>query len=375
MSRLLDLTNHSSVYATRLLAEVGHDVIRIEPRAGDSLRRLGPFLGTGADLESSAYHQFLNAGKRSITLNLNSASGRRVFLELAGTSDALVVNPPLPVKEEELRAANSRLVLAQVVDTEEPELCAFARSGLLSITGQPDQRPTLLGGHVIYAAIGLYVAVATSAALYVQAQTNEGQTVSVSAKDCLESLMEQAMVTLTSTGQGTERRGYRGAVTAVSGGFPCSDGYAMFSIPHTAEGWTSFMQWVQDPELMADSTLVQEAERHEKRDIIFDRLESWSRRFSKETIVAEAQRRHIPASPVSSVLDLVTDPQLRARGFLAELDHPDLGRITFPRGAIATILDGGVGVAPKLGQHNREILSELGYSEAQQQQLIQVGAL
>jgi formyl-CoA transferase len=216
--------------------------------------------------------------------------------------------------------------------------------------------------------------VATSAALYVQAQTNEGQTVKVSAKDGLESLMEQAMVTLTSTGQGTERRGYRGAVTAVSGGFPCADGYAMFSIPHTPEGWTSFMQWVQDPELMADSTLVQEAERHEKRDFIFDRLESWSRTFSKETIVAEAQRRHIPASPVSTVLDLVTDPQLRARGFLEELDHPDLGRITFPRGAMATILGGTVGAAPKLGQHNHEILSELGYTDAQQQQLLQVGA-
>jgi crotonobetainyl-CoA:carnitine CoA-transferase CaiB-like acyl-CoA transferase len=217
--------------------------------------------------------------------------------------------------------------------------------------------------------------VATSAALYVLAQTDEGQVVTVSAQECLESLVEQAMVTLTSTGQGTERRGYRGAVTAVSGGFPCADGYAMFSVPHTPEGWTNFMEWVQDPVLMADSSLVKEAERHEKRDFIFDRLEAWSKSFNKEAIVAEAQSRHIPASPISTVLDLVDDPQLLARGFLTEVDHPLLGRIIFPRGAIATIVENPVNFAPQLGQHNGEILSELGYSEVEQQTLVEVGAL
>ena len=374
MARIIDLAAHPAVYATRLLAESGHDVVRIEPAQGDALRRLGPFLGNEIDLERGAYHQFLNAGKRSLTLNFNSSSGRRVFLELLSRSDALVGSVSLPFEESELLAANRRLVLTQVLDGE-PELCAFARSGLLSITGHPDGRPTLLGGHAIYAAIGLYAAVATSAALFVLAQTGEGQVVSVSTKDCLESLFEQAMVTYTSTGQRTERRGYRGAVTAVSGGFPCSDGYAMFSIPHTPEGWTHFMEWVQDPVLMADSSLVEEAERYEKRDFILDRLETWSQRFPRMDIVAEAQRRHIPASPVSTVLDLVDDPQLLARGFLAEIDHPLFGRVMFPRGAIANILEKPVHLAPTLGQHNHEILSELGYSEAEQQELLEIGAL
>jgi crotonobetainyl-CoA:carnitine CoA-transferase CaiB-like acyl-CoA transferase len=374
MARVIDLAGHPAVYATRLLAESGHDVVRIEPAHGDDVRRLGPFLGNDIDLERGAYHQFLNAGKRSLTLNFNSSSGRRVFLELLSRSDALVGSAPLPFEESELLAANRRLVLTRVLDGE-PELCAFARSGLLSITGHPDGRPTLLGGHAIYAAIGLYAAVATSAALFVLEQTGEGQVVSVSAKDCLESLFEQAMVTYTSTGQRTERRGYRGAVTAVSGGFPCSDGYAMFSIPHTPEGWTHFMEWVQDPVLMADSSLVEEAERYEKRDFILDRLETWSQRFPRMDIVAEAQRRHIPASPVSTVLDLVDDPQLLARGFLPEIDHPLFGRVMFPRGAIANILEKPVHLAPTLGQHNHEILSELGYSEAEQQELLEIGAL
>jgi crotonobetainyl-CoA:carnitine CoA-transferase CaiB-like acyl-CoA transferase len=374
MARVIDMASHSAVYATRLLAESGHDVVRVEPPQGDELRRLGPFLGNQIDLEHGAYHQFLNAGKRSITLNLSSSSGRRVFLELVARSDVLIGSVPLPFEERELLEANRRLVLTEVFDGE-PELCAFARSGLLSITGHPGKRPTLLGGHAIYAAIGLYAAVATSAALFELELTGEGQVVNVSAQDCLESLFEQAMVTYTSTGQGTERRGYRGAVTAVSGGFPCSDGYSMFSIPHTPEGWAHFMEWVQDPVLMADLSLVEESERYEKRDFILDRLEAWSQRFPKADMVAEAQRRHIPAAPVSTVLDLVDDPQLLAREFLTEIDHPQFGRIMFPRGAIATIREKPVNLAPRLGQHNHEILSELGYSEAEQQILVETGAL
>ncbi len=80
MSRVIDLAGHSAVYATRLLAESGHDVVRVEPPQGDDLRRLGPFLGDQIDLEHGAYHQFLNAGKRSLTLDLKSSSGRQVFM-------------------------------------------------------------------------------------------------------------------------------------------------------------------------------------------------------------------------------------------------------------------------------------------------------
>jgi crotonobetainyl-CoA:carnitine CoA-transferase CaiB-like acyl-CoA transferase len=334
---------------------------------------LGPFLGNKADIEHGACHQFLNAGKRSLTLNLDSSSGRRLFLDLVGRSDALVGNVPLPFEERELLEANPRLVLAKVEDGE-PELCAFARSGLLSITGHPGKRPVLLGGHVIYAATGLHVAVATAAALYVLEQTGEGQVVTVSVRQCLESLVEQAMVTYTSTGQGTERRGYRGAVTAVSGAFPCNDGYWMVSVPHTPEGWANFMEWVQDPVLLADSSLADEAERNEKKDLILDRLEAWSKRFPKGEMVVEAQRRHIPASPVATALDLVEDPQLLGRGFLTEVDHPQFGRMMFPRGAIATVRETRVNVAPTLGQHNREILSELGYTDAEQQSLVEIGA-
>lgn len=365
MARIIDLTQHSGAYAARLLAETGHDVIRIEPPAGDALRRLGPYLGGKPGMETGAYHQFLNAGKRSLALNLQSPAGRKIFLALVASADGVIANLPLPVDQAELLAARPSLVLVTIEDGE-PELCAVARSGLLAITGHPRERPVLLGGHVVYAAIGLHVAVAAAVALYVLQQTGAGQVVSVSAQQCLQALAEQTMVAYTSTGKVTERRGFRGAITAISGAFPCADGYWMVSVPHSPEGWVKFMDWVKDPVLMADKALLDEAERGAKKDLILDRLEEWSKKFNKAEMVAEAQQRHIPASPVATAFDLAQDPQLIARGFLTEIDHPLFGKMLFPVGALASVLGRKLAPAPRLGEHSAVILAELGYSAADQ---------
>lgn len=375
MGRIIDLTSHSGVYGTRLLAEWGHDVIRVEPREGDALRRLGPFLGDRVDLEHGAYHCFFNAGKRSLTLDLTTPSGREILLALARTADAVVGNTPLPIPAEELLAANPRLVVTQVEGSDAPAIGDYARSGLHIITGHPGERPALMGGYVFYAATGAFAGVATATALYVAAETGQGQVVSVPVELCLESLAEQAMITYTTTGRTPERRGYRGAVSAISGAFPTTDGYWMISVPGNPEGWTRFMEWVDDPILREDTSLVDEAERAAKRDFILDHLESWSSQYPKETMVVEAQRRHIPASPVTTPLDLAHDPQLIARGFLREIEDPEFGRILVPVGALASLRRNEIGPAPKLGQHTTELLAELGFGLNEQQALLAGGII
>jgi crotonobetainyl-CoA:carnitine CoA-transferase CaiB-like acyl-CoA transferase len=106
-----------------------------------------------------------------------------------------------------------------------------------------------------------------------------------------------------------------------------------------------------------------------------DRLRLWAERYTNTELVEEAQRRHFPASPVSTPLDLVEDPQLIARGFLKEIDHPEFGRIQFSQGAIASVSGTQMNPAPRLGEHNREILAQLGYSETDRQELISAGAI
>jgi len=374
MLRIVELTELSGAYATRLFAEQGHEVIRVEQPEGDNLRRLPPFLGDKPRLEHSAYHQFLNAGKKSLTLNLRSSSGQKILLELVRKVDVLVTNPHPLLEEKVLFETNPSLVLARIQD-EGAELCVFARSGLMSLTGHPDKSPMVLGGHLAYLAAGTYVAVAIASAVAVFKKTGKGMTATVSIREALESLAEQAMVEYGFSGVATERRGSKGAITAISGALPCRDGYWVISQIHRAGRWSKFMDWVQDPELASDPSLAEEENQYKKRDFIMDRLHAWAKRFPKTQLVEEAQNRHFPASPVSTPLDLVHDQQLIARGFLAEMDHPEFGRITFPQGAIAAIRGIRLTPAPTLGQHNLALLTELGYSEADTQTLIASGAI
>src|SRR5688572_11974062 len=129
MARIIDLTGHAAAYAARLLVETGHDVIRVEPREGDEVRRAGPFLGESVSLETGAVHQFMNAGKRSFTADLTTEGGQRLLLELVATADVVIASLPLPLDESRLTRANPRLVLVRVEDGD-PEICAYARSGL-----------------------------------------------------------------------------------------------------------------------------------------------------------------------------------------------------------------------------------------------------
>ena len=374
MGRVIDLAGLAGAYATRLFAEQGHEVIRIESPEGDGLRRWPPFLGKKQDLEHGAFHQFLNAGKKSLALSLDSPGGQKIFLELLSQSDALVSDDSLPLEDRFLLEANPKLVVTKIHD-QEPELCAVARSGLMSLTGQPGQAPALLGGHVPTLAVGIYVAVATAAALLTSIRTGKGALAKVSVREALESFVEQAMVEYSFSGTVTERRGSKGAITAVSGALPCKNGHWVISQIHRPGRWTKFMEWVQDAELSTDPSLAEEENQHKRRDFIMDRLDAWAKRFTKTELVEEAQRRHFPASPVSSPLDLVDDPQLIARGFLKEIDHPEFGRIKFPQGSIATVLGNQLSPAPRLGEHNNEILTQLGYSADDRKTLVAAGVI
>lgn len=366
MARILDLTRLSGVYAARLLSEQGHEVIRIESPAGDAVRRLSPFVGGVPNLEEGAYHLFFNAGKRSVAVDVNSSAGKTVFEKFVCAAEVIVAAAPLPIDEARIRVLNPNVVLTIIDGDERPELCAYARAGLLAITGHPGAPPTLMGGHIMYAATGLWVMVGTATAMLVQQLTGRGQTVRVNVQECFETFLDHAVENFTARGRPTERRGYRGAVTPISGAFPSSDGYWMLSLHDSVDRWRSLMEWMQDPVLADDASLLNYDERLAKRDMILDRIGLWAKDFPKLELVSEAQRRRIPSAPVSTALELASDAQLIDRGFLVERADPNAGTTLFPRGALATIWDREVAAAPRLGEANAELLGELGYSSSDQ---------
>lgn len=372
MAVVIDATTSSSIYATRLLVESGHRVIRIESPAGDAVRRLGPFLKDRADLEHGAFHQFMNAGKESFSLDVRSAVGEKLYLELLERADLLVATRPLPLDIARIFAANPRIAVVEVDDVPN-EICAYARSGLMCLTGHPGKPPLLVGGHAAFSAIGVYVSVAASACLFAAKASGTGQRVEVSAAACLEALGEQSVQIFHTTGKVTARRGYRGSHTAISGAFPCADGYWMISTQAGPGAWGRLLDWVNDPVLAADPTVADEDGRESKRDFILDRLSEWSKQYTKAELVEQAQKRHIPASPVATTDDLARDPQLIARGFFRELDHPDLGTISVPVGAIGRGKAAGPRPAPHLGQHTTALLEELGHGRPVQRALVERG--
>lgn len=374
MARIVEITDLSGAYASRLFVEAGHEVIRIEWQNEDSLRHREPLLGVANNGESSAYHHFLNAGKKSLALNLDCTTGREIFLRLLAESDVVIAKTPLAIEDAALMTANSKLVYTKIED-EEPDICAMARSGLMSLTGQPDQSPMVLGGDLAALATGVYVAVATAAALRSARKSCEGLIVTVSLREALESFAEQAMVEYSFSGVVTERRGSKGAITAISGALPCRDGHWVISQIHRPGRWNKFVEWVNDPELAADPSLAEEENQIKRRDFILDRVLSWASQHAKNDLVEEAQKRHFPASPVSTPLDLIGDPQLNARGFLKRIDHRQFGSIPFPQGAIATMRKSELTSAPRLGEHTAELLSRLGYSASDQQSLAAAGAV
>ena len=267
--------------------------------------------------------------------------------------------------KRKFRAINPRVVLTMLTGEELPELSAYARAGLLSITGHPDQAPVLIGGHIIYAATGLWVMAATATAMLVQQMSGKGQLVNVNIQQCFETFLDMAVENLTTRGRATERRGHqRGGSTGVR----CFDvdGFWMLSLSDSLERWRTLVDWMQDPVLADDPALANYDARLAQRDMILDRIGTWAQAFSKLELVGQAQSRHIPAAPVSTSLELANDAQLIDRRFLVEVEHPLHGRMLFPRGALATLWDRTLALAPRLGAEINAILTDLGYTPAEQ---------
>ena len=374
MARIIELTDLAGAYASRLFAEQGHEVIRVENRDDNLVRSLPPFLGDAPHGENSAYHHFLNAGKKSLALNLHSSAAQEVFLRLVATADVLIAGGACPFDADRLIGSNPNLVFTKI-DDEEPDICAMARSGLMSLTGHPDKSPMVLGGDLAALATGIYVAVATAAALRTANENDKGLIVTVSLREALESFAEQAMVEYSFSGVITERRGSKGAITAISGALPCKDGHWVISQIHRPGRWAKFVEWIADPQLAADPSLAEEENQIRRRDFILDHVLSWASHHYKNELVEEAQKRHFPASPVSTTLDLIDDPQLRARRFLTEIEHRQFGRIRYPQGALASMRRAELDPAPMLGEHNDAILAQLGYSPTDQRSLLAAGAV
>jgi len=360
-------------YCASLLADYGAEVVKVEPPEGDPSRRMGPFPDDTPDPEKSGLFLHLNRNKKGITLNLHSAAGRKMLLELVRRADILVENfnpsylPSLGLEYETLERANPRLVLTSITpfgqtgpykDHKATEMGVFALSEAMYLHGQPEREPLSLPPDVIWFQAGITAAIATLGALFVSCEQGMGQQVDVSALEAIVGNIDARPLTYeycgVKGGRGTWPAGYP------QGAFPCQDGYVVFGAGQDRY-FRRLCHAIGRPDLLEDprwATLEARAAHQEEFEGI---LIGWMIERTREEVFQTCQANGVMCAPIFTPEELLSNTHLRTRNYFVELEHPRAGRLTYtgaPSKLSATPWQAR-SPAPLLGEHNLEVYSSL----------------
>ncbi|TAJ17013.1 MAG: CoA transferase, partial [Dehalococcoidia bacterium] len=385
--RVIDLAGESGVFAGRMLAELGADVIRVEPPGGDGIRRRPPFL-EGAPTVESLHHLHYNAGKRGITLDAHTTRGVEVLRRLAAVADIWLeteapgVMDALGLGHAALSEVNPALVYASLTPfgSEGPmaqyranDLVSVAMSGLMYLNGFPEDPPIAPGAEQAYHIAAAALVATTLVAVAGRARDAEGRGrhVEVSVQEAMSmATVQTANANFYTWHQRIPKRSGFGAPLAASASrnlFSAADGlWLSFVIPVGAgPGWEPFVDWLREEGIdspVFDDAYRDAAYRASHGGDVAAAIEALVSRHPREWLFHEGQRRRILVMPVNDMKDLHEDPQLRSRGFWRALPHPALGRdIEVPAApyqfsATPAALER---CAPAVGEHNREVYCDL----------------
>lgn len=397
--RVIDLTHGiSGPYCTKMLADFGADVIKVErPTGEDYARRLGPFPDDRPDSEKSGFFLHLNTNKRGITLDLKTASGRRALEDLLGNADVLAESfrpgtmTRLGLDYDTLSRRHPGLIMTSFSnfgqtgpyrDYKASELVFYAMGGRMNTTGQPDRPPIKLGGNHVQYQAGNVGAMATMFAFYAR-QYGEmgGQHIDISIFESQMASMNarlSALVQYQYTGERGKRLG--GGLGGYPAGFyPCQDGYV--NVQGGAAFWPRTVALLGIPELLEDPRFAPpmgQLSPEGKEEFEGAYWFPWLMQRTKRQVVEECQSHEILSGMVNTIDEVVDDnPQFEARGYFSTIDHPATGPLRYPGAPLVT--EGRWWrirrPAPLHGQHTAEVLGELGYSEDRMGALRQEGAI
>jgi len=381
--KVLELCNFvTGPYCTKLLADLGADVIKIElPDMGDDARHRGPFVGDVPHHERSGLFLYLNTNKRGITLNITTEAGKHVFKDLVRQVDVLVEDRPPGAMEElelgysQLKKINPRLVMTSITPFGENgryshhkayALNIFHAGGegyLLPMQSNDLNREPLKGGGIQPDCIcGLIAASGTLAATCNLFNTGEGQYVEVSKHDALMTMVLLEITMFVNHGI-LRSRLRRPLLMPVP--MKCKNGYIQMSAL-TEREWNDVVEFMGNPSWADDERFSQWLNRHILGDEITPHVEEFVKNWNKDELFHKLQAKAIAAVPVSTSKDIMDSPQMDARGFFAEMDHSCAGKHKYPT-APYNISETPWKVryaAPLLGEHNKAIYCEqLGYTE------------
>ncbi|MDO8670093.1 MAG: CoA transferase [Dehalococcoidia bacterium] len=381
--KVLEYSEHiSGPYCTKMMADLGAEVIKVEPPfRGDRARRLGPFPGGVPHPEQSGLFLYLNTNKLGVTLDPGKATGRDMFLSLLAEADVFVQNysqkvmADLGLDYETLRQVNPRLVMVSISplggtgpykDFNCYPINSAAASSVMNQIGYPDREPLMPPEDQMSYQGAIHGAAATLVAVWEQRRRGRGQHVDVSEAECLGNML---------VGRELTNYVYRGVV-GFRGGYrfitwyypyavlPCEDGF-MSVIAVEDHQWDRFAVASGNPEWGTDPRFAIRFERGKRRDELDEMIAPWLMTHTKEEIFDLCRANRIPFAPINSIADLLNSDHLRERDYFEEVDHPATGRLTYP-GAPYKLAKTPWEIrspAPGLGEHNEEIFCRrLGYS-------------
>ncbi len=381
--KVLDFADYRGSLCSRLMADMGADVIKIEPPGGDAARRIGPFVDDQPHHDRSLFYWFYNLNKRSITLDLSQPAGVELLLRLARSADIIIESyKPGRLAEmglgwEKLREINPALILLSMTpfgqtgpyrDFVADDTVLAAQSGMLYVNGWPGRQPVRPFGLQAYHASAYFGLITTMCALFARDRDGEGQWIDLSMQEATTCAVEHVAGSYFAERRIEPRRGTLHWSRYFRIG-RCRDGYIM----HCSLGdWTSLVEWVAG-DGKAEDLLAPEWEdalyRGEHAEHLFDVLDEWAKDYSRDDLLERAQTLRLPFASVRSPEALFEDEQLAGRDYFVEVEHPELGR-SFRYPGAPYLFNGSPWRVyrrpPLLGEHTREILSnDLGLDPAE----------
>jgi formyl-CoA transferase len=339
---VIDLSHvYNGPYATLLMALAGATVIKVEPHGGEHLRSRGDM--GGADLPFA----MLNANKLSATLNLKAEKGRALLHEMVARADILIENfapgvtDRLGIGAAALKAINPRLIYGSSSgygstgpyrDYPAMDLVMQAMSGIIAVTGHPDQPPVKAGPALCDFSAGVHLYGAVMTALYRRERTGRGSVVEVSMQDAIYSSLASNLGMLHARGgQTPPRTGNRHGGLGISpyNVYPASDGYVVLNAPGDHH-FRAMLDVIGHPELKDDPRFLTRTTRVAHMQDVDALMESWTSLHAKDDIAARMLAAAVPCAPVRELAEVVLDRNMHARGSLQWVDHPDLGRVVLP---------------------------------------------
>src|SRR5215470_7443351 len=360
----------SASYATKLMADLGADVIKVEEPSGDLARQRGPFPGGVADPEKSGLFLYLNTNKRGVTLNLREQHDQ--LTQLVSGADLLVHNYPpaqmaaLGLDYQAFRAVNPRLVMCSVTpfgltgpykDYKAYELNLTNGGGWAWLSpgasDQPDQPPLKAAGQQADFQAALCAATVSLAAYYHALQTGMGEHIDLSVQSYTASFLEQNFIYYTYAGRVASRLGRRQLYPW--GMYQCKDGL-IFILNVEEDQWQRLVELMGNPEWASWEIFKDQLNRSKNYDALKIYLEEWTQQWNVEDLWRTGQARRICIAPVFTMTQMAKQEQLHSRNFFVDVAHPRAGNLVHlgPPYRLAEPWWEIRRPAPLLGQHNTE---------------------